>query len=160
MHFELCCLLHGWYSCTYQTRPHTIHESLNITFAWVKVAKCGKIKILETLCYSWSLSGGGWRPWGDRLCVSHMIQSFGIHTDWHTQTKADRKQRLAMYYFCWSMSVRNSPLISFILFYGAVIPSAGCDGFVELFLRIPPTGSPCLFSRIRASAEACECGFD
>lgn len=67
-------------------------------------------------------------------------------TDSNRQTKADWKQRLTVYYFCWGVSVRNSPLICFILFYEAVTPNRVWDLSVGLFLRVPPVGAPCLFS--------------
>lgn len=66
----------------------------------------------------------------------------------HGQTKADWKQRLAVYYSCWGMSVENSPLICFILFYEAVTPNSVVCAM--LFLRVPPLGAPCLFSRYQS----------
>lgn len=89
--------------------------------------------------------GGGWRPWGDRACVSHMIHgALSLHTQTSTdrQTKADWKQRLAVYYSCRGMSVRNSPLICFILFYEAVNTKLCVRCISRVVSQSPPSGSP------------------
>ena len=90
------------------------------------------------------LWSGIWRwmktPGGQSMCESYDL---GFRPS-HRQTKADWKQRLAVYYFCWGMSVRNSPLICFILFYEAVTPnSAVCERRVSSVVsQSPPCGSP------------------
>lgn len=123
----------------------------------VKFSRITSEALQEALWYFWIVSrpraglwSGIWRwmksPRGQSMCESY---DPGFRPS-HWQTKADWKQRLAVYYFCWGASVRNSPLICFILFYEAVTPNRVRDGSAELFLRVPPLGAPCPFSRYRS----------
>lgn len=129
-----------------EANNNALERKVVISFESFKMPSQKHFDICES-CWGWGsgagqVSGGGWRPWGDRACVSHMIWALGLHTDSHRQTKADWKQRLAVYYFCCGMSVRNSPLICFILFFEVVTPNTGWDVFRGVVSQSPPSRSP------------------
>lgn len=149
----------------------TINESLTIKVWQVKGASCRnrrKFKMQwctrgtarSTLVGMFRLRVGLWAGiwwWMKTLGGRSMCKSYdpGFRPS-HRQTKADWKQRLAVYHSCWGLSVRNSPLICFILFYGAVTPNSVvremCEGscFSESPLLEPRDCS----HGIRAAAEA------
>lgn len=78
---------------------------------------------------------------------------FNLDTD---RPRRTGKQRGAVFYYCRGVSVRNSPLIRFILFYEALTPKQRCAG--RLFWVVsqrPPAGSPMpVLTAITAAVEA------
>lgn len=67
------------------------------------------------------------------------------------QSGLETKARSVLF-LCRVMSLRNSPLIRFILFYEAGTPNS--VEWEVLFLRVPPRGAPCLFSLYQSCCGA------
>lgn len=78
---------------------------------------------------------------------------FNLDTD---RPRRMGKQRAAVYYYCRCVSVRNSPLIRFILFYEAPTPKQCCAGWLFWVVsQRPPAGSPMPdLTAITAAVEA------